>query len=401
MRKYTLILLCLLASLLAHAGNYTVKKGEKLTLRCTATPPAGTITHAVFEVANPEDTKYLSLLEYDTREQTATFVGIQAKANIKVRVTYYYSYRGTYSGNMEVGHGSYTDNVTVQGGTTPKKIEINPSKINMKIGETVTAQIVLTPSNADADYDIGYVETLSSPPSYFQWSCNNGLITITAKKAGSLYLIAQVSDKIVGTCSVRATKDGGDKITPTSVEVSPVAKPLAVGQSVKLEYEVLPMGASSELTWKVSDESVATVSTSGIVTAKKEGEVQITATTSNGLASSINLTVTPKVQNIKLPSSGTVALGYAYQLNPTITPSSASVDLAWSSSDTSIARVSATGRVTCYKEGNVTITAQQGNDLKTSVELTVVSPSGMDAINAATRVAEIEAIANRILLNIK
>lgn len=401
MRKYILVLCALCASLLANAASYYVKEGAKITLRCTATAPVGTITHAVFEVVNPEDASYLGMTECDAKEQTATFVGLQAKANIKVQVTYFYSYRGSYSGRMEVGHGTYTENVTVQVGATPTNIKITPSNINMKVGETVTAKVVLTPSDANPQYEVGYIETLSSPPSYFKWSFSDGTFSVTAKKAGSLYLVAQVSEKLVATCVVKATKDGSDKKEPTGIQLSQVDSPIVEGESLGLSYDITPIGASAELTWTSSDENVATVNSLGVVTAKKAGNVQITATTASGLSSAIDLQIVPKAQSVSLPNSVTAVLGYTYQLEPKVMPSNADVDFTWSTSNKGIASVSATGRVTGYQEGNVSITAQKGSDLKATTEVNIVRANLLDAANASVRVMEIDAIANRTLLNIK
>ena len=402
MRKHLLLLvICVFVSVAAKAATYTVKVGSKITLRCTATAPAGTITHAVFEIADLDDNKYLGMTEYDTKGQTATFVGLEAKANVKVKVTYYYSYRGSYSGRMEVGHGTYTETVTVQGGAAATDINISPSSINMKVGETVTAKVVLTPANAVSQYEYGRIESLGSPPSYFDWSFNDGVFTITAKKAGSLYLVAQVSEKIVGTCVIRATKDGAGNVAPTDITLSSKRNTIAVGEQTTVNISLMPKGASSEIQWSTSDEGVATVSSKGVVTARKEGTAQITATASNGVSNTINFTVVPKAESISLPRKVSVALGFVYSLEPIVTPSNANAECTWVSSDPKVASVSAAGRVEGYTDGNVTVTVKTKDGLNSSTEVSVVRPEGIDAANASVRVSEIDAAANRVLLNIK
>ena len=64
------------------------------------------------------------------------------------------------------------------------------------------------------------------------------------------------------------------------------------GESQKLTATITPDNATDKnITWKSSDESIATVSTTGEVTAKKQGTVDITATSSNGKTSTIKINI--------------------------------------------------------------------------------------------------------------
>ncbi len=388
-------------SLSIQAKTYYVKEGESITLQCTATAPQGNITHAVFELADPSDAQYLALTGYSTSAQTATFMGVKAKASIKVNVTYYYSFKGTYSNTMQVGHGSYTDYVTVQAGAKATDIKINPSSIKMKVGETVTAKVELVPSNASSTYNVGYISTISSPPGYFKWSFENGVFTITAKKAGKLYLVAQLSEKVVGTCIVTATTDGDDATAPTGLELSATNTSIEVGETEQINYKLLPLGSSTVVSWSSSDENIATVNSQGVVTAKSEGNVTITATTANGIEKSIDFTITPKVQNVSLPSKVDTTLGFAYQLEAKVTPANAKANnCVWSSSNKDIATVSSTGKVVGKKEGEVEITVKYGDAIQATTTVRVLTPTVIDHINAGLRKAEIDALVNRTLFNI-
>lgn len=400
MKKKILLFLAMLLCLSIQAKTYYVKEGVSITLQCTATAPQGYITHAIFELADPSDAQYLALTGYNTSAQTATFKGVKAKANIKVNVTYYYSFKGAYSNTMQVGHGSYTDYVTVQAGAAATDIKINPSGINMKVGETVMAKVELVPSNASSTYNVGYLESMSSPPSYFKWSFENGVFTITAKKAGKLYLVAQLSDKVYGFCIVTATKDGDNATAPTSIELSTSNTALEVGDTKQISYNLLPLGASTTVSWNSNNENIATVNSQGTVTAKGEGKVTITATTANGIEKSVELTVTPKAQSISLPSRIETTLGFAYQLEAKATPTNAKANCVWSSSNTDVATVSSIGKVVGKKDGEVEITAKISDTVKATTTVHVSRPSVIDHVSAGLRKSEIDALVNRTLFNI-
>lgn len=402
MNKIVFLCLATLLCLSIRAKTYYVKEGASVTLQCTATAPQGYITHAIFELADPSDAQYLALTGYNTSAQTATFKGLKAKANIKVKVTYYYSFKGTYSNAMQVGHGSYTDYVTVQAGATATAtdIKINPSGIKMKVGETVTAKVELVPSNSSSTYNVGYISSISSPPGYFEWSFENGVFTITAKKAGSLYLLAQLSEKKAGFCTIKATNDGDNATEPTNIELSTANTSMEIGETMKMSYRLLPVGSSATIRWSSSNENIATVDSKGIVTAKSEGNVTITASTANGIEKSIDFTITPKVQNVSLPSVVETTLGFAYQLEVEVRPTDAKADCVWSSSNTDIATVSSTGKVIGKKNGEVEITAKLGDTLKATTTVRVLAPSVINHINAGLRKAEIDALVNRTLFNI-
>lgn len=83
-----------------------------------------------------------------------------------------------------------------------------------------------------------------------------------------------------------------DTVDVTKIEINENIEDLEVGQSKALTVTITPNNATNKnLTWKSDNESIATVNSSGKVTAKKDGIVNITATSSNGKASTIKLNV--------------------------------------------------------------------------------------------------------------
>ena len=72
-------------------------------------------------------------------------------------------------------------------------------------------------------------------------------------------------------------------IAVTGVTISPKTASIEVGGTTKLESTVAPSTATNKsVSYKSSDESVATVSSNGTVTGVSEGEGTITVTTQDG-----------------------------------------------------------------------------------------------------------------------
>lgn len=86
-----------------------------------------------------------------------------------------------------------------------------------------------------------------------------------------------------------------DTIDPTSVSVSPVTVSIEEGSTTQLTATVLPANATNKsVTWSSSNTDVATVNSSGVVTAVAEGSAIITVTTVvGGFSDECDVTVTP------------------------------------------------------------------------------------------------------------
>ena len=85
--------------------------------------------------------------------------------------------------------------------------------------------------------------------------------------------------------------------TPTTIGVTELKineniESMEVGESKKLTVTIMPSNATDKnIIWKSSDESIATVSETGEVVAKKDGTVEITATGSNEKSSTIKIDI--------------------------------------------------------------------------------------------------------------
>ena len=92
-------------------------------------------------------------------------------------------------------------------------------------------------------------------------------------------------------------------IAVTEIQIEEKIENMEIGENKKLTAIITPSNATDKnVTWQSSDESIATVDSTGEVIAKKSGVVTITATTSNGKSSTITINVK---EPVKLESSYT------------------------------------------------------------------------------------------------
>jgi uncharacterized protein YjdB len=171
----------------------------------------------------------------------------------------------------------------------------------------------------------------------------------------------------------------------TGVSLNKTSTTLAIGGTETLTATVLPASANQSVTWSSSSTSVARVSDAGVVTAVSAGTATITATTEDGgFRATCAVTVAPAdiaVTGVSL-SHTTLSLkpNATQQLTATIAPTTATnKNVTWSSSNTSVATVSATGLVTAKTAGTatITVTTQDGNKTATCV-VTVSTAGGSD-----------------------
>ena len=86
-------------------------------------------------------------------------------------------------------------------------------------------------------------------------------------------------------------------IAVTEIQIEEKIEDMEIGENEKLTATIIPSNATDKnITWQSSDESIATVDSTGEVTAKKCGTVTITATTSNGKSSTITINVKEPVK---------------------------------------------------------------------------------------------------------
>ena len=152
-----------------------------------------------------------------------------------------------------------------------------------------------------------------------------------------------------------------------------------VGETLQLTATVKPSYADNKtITWKSSDEKVATVDKDGKVTAVANGTVTITATSADGKHSAtvtITVKISPEKLTLTAENKTLTKIGDTLQITAKVEPDNAYDKLIWKSSDENVATVDADGKVTAVGNGEVTITATtEDGKLNESVTITVKIP---------------------------
>ena len=204
---------------------------------------------------------------------------------------------------------------------------------------------------------------------------------------------------VTACLTVLAACSGGSEPPPpvASVQVTPASSSLTPGQTTQLTAS--PRDAQGNaltdrvITWSSTSAAVASVSSSGLVTALTVGGPVTIVATSEGQDGSAIVTVTPPpVATVTLaPATPTLTPGAVVTLVPTLRDAQGNTltgrVVTWTSSNNAVATVAASGLVTAVTVGGpVTITAssegQSGTAAVTVVAPTVTSVSVAPAVTS-------------------
>ena len=167
-------------------------------------------------------------------------------------------------------------------------------------------------------------------------------------------------------------------VDPESVRLNKETFEIQKGSTdtVSVLYEPENTTDSKEFTYSSSDDTIASVSNNGVITAHKVGEATITVN-AFGQTLSADVEVVAHITEITITGAKTeLEKGEEIQLAAEIAPEDTNDDktLTWESSDTSVAAVNGSGRVTAVGGGDTIITATSWNNVVGTYNIKVVVP---------------------------
>ena len=235
-------------------------------------------------------------------------------------------------------------------------VVVNPSSTSVSIGAQVPLQV--TAENADGKPVSGVAVV---------WTVKDeGIVSVSA--AGVVTGLA------LGTTQVAANVGGKSGIAAITVQKTPVASvivrpnhidagPGTTTQLTAIAYDAGQNALTDRaIIWSSSNTGVATVDVNGMVTATGPGTASITATAEgkNDVAT-ITVTQAPVASVSITPSPLSMSVGQTTTLTAILKDAADNLlsgrPVEWSSSNTGVASISASGVVTAVAAGTTTITA--------------------------------------------
>ena len=271
------------------------------------------------------------------------------------------------------GNASATANVTVS--QSAGSIVIAPMEATlMSIGATVQLEATVLDGNGQPVE--GAVVTWHSSEESVATVSVQGLVMAVGNGVAR---ITATSGSVSSGIDVSVMQSAGSiVIVPMEVTL------MSLGATVHLRATVLDGNgqpiAGAVVIWQSGDESVATVSAQGLVTAVKNGVARIT-TTSGGATAGIDVSVMQSASSIVIePQMATImSIGATVQLEATVLdgngqPVEGAV-VTWHSSEESVATVSVQGLVMAVRNGVTRIWATSGSAMS-SIAVKVMQSAG-------------------------
>lgn len=260
----------------------------------------------------------------------------------------------------------------------PKSISVPSRAITMYVGEVRELTAATLPAGSYPD--VKWTNPSSASRAIAAVSPSGQIV---ARKKGVTTITVAATRKSTVRTTVKVTVFA--KPTPAAIELSPdgdgAAIRLPIGARLKLDAAPQPAGTSASFGWKSSAVSRATVSSTGVVTAKQAGSTYITvySTQNTAIRSTVLVTVYKPPAPTKIVVSApdtTIGKDQTLKLAADFTPGEAVKSIKWVSSSIARATVSSAGVVTAKSGGTVVITAVStaNSAVKGSITLFVEDP---------------------------
>ncbi len=244
-------------------------------------------------------------------------------------------------------------------------LSANSATISAGTTKTLTATVTNTTNTA---------VTWSSSATGVATVSSSGVVTGVAVGTATITATSVANNSVSATCTITVTAALLPEIT-----VSPTSGSIYVGQPFQITATVTNV-SNTAVTWTSSNTSIATVSSTGVVTGKAAGSATITVTSVANTSVKKTIAIT-----VKAVPSGTILLtaepaaslkvgasGYQIYVRDTAGNALSRLECTFITSDASVVTVSSYGTISALKVGNVVVTAIHSKG-KGTIAIAVVS----------------------------
>lgn len=348
-KNCTVTVLVPITSVEITESDFSLSRGANKTLHATV---------------NPSDTTEDTTITWSSSNTTVAEVDQSGKVIAKAA--------GEATIKAKAGNKEDTVKVTVIVPIT--EFTVGESTASVVKGRTVTLHTTINPSDTTEDKTITWTTgnaNIATVENGVVTGVGEGTTTIRGTLPNDMYVETAVTVTIIPVESIAIDEENDLEMLRKGTK--------------KLTVSYLPEDATevTDVVWSSSDEGVATVDSTGLVTAVAEGSATITARMGQ-LTDTIDVEVSiVEVEGVTLENNSKEAeVGKDFKLTPSFEPNNATetegFTFTYESSDPEIATVDSEGNVTTKKAGTVKITIKASNgvdEFEDTIEITVKVPS--------------------------
>ena len=277
---------------------------------------------------------------------------------------------------------SYSDTTLVSVQQTVASVTISPASVTIVPTQVTPLSAVVRDAAGTTVQGANVAWTSSNT----QVATVDALGRITGINTGTATVTASLSGfSAASAVTVSQTPVASISISPSSGLLAPTQTLQFIATVRDANYDVL---TGRPITWTSSNPSVATIIANGLVTAVADGNATITAS-AEGRSASVAMVVFSPIASIVLqPTSLNLVVGSTQQVSVSLRDASGNVlanrTVTWSTSNTSIARVSTSGVVTAVAAGSATVIALSEGRIATDPITVTAAPSGPTPVASVT-----------------
>ena len=313
--------------------------GKKQTLKPVFKPADASVKTATWKSSNPK------------------VVAVNSKGVIKGKAM------GKATITCTTTNGKKVATCTVQVVRKVTKVSLNYSDEILYFGDTLKLKTTIYPTDAT-------IKTVKYTSSNSDVARVDSKGVVTPVNVGKAKITVTSKDGSLTDVCIVTVKKAPEKIKPGSDSVS-----LKAGESKTIKYKIYPADATNrKATFKSADTKIVKVSSTGKLTGVSKGSTTVTLSTENGIKAKVKVTVRQQVTSVEIDPTATVYTGNTLKLYASALPEDAeNRSLKWSSSDTSVVKVTSKGVITGMRAGTATVTVKSAENsrLKATCKVTV------------------------------